>query len=117
TIALVCNEEVMLIHAYISSLKGEVLRGDDNKTLIYQAVKIEMGSVRTKKDWVTGSVAVLVAVMLMVGIYIEKNRADAYSYRVAEVSTGYHYSVMEGMSILHSYSIQQKNGDWTIEVR
>ena len=29
TIALVCNEEVMLIHAYISSLKGEVLRGDD----------------------------------------------------------------------------------------
>jgi len=29
TIALVCNEEVMLIHAYISALKGEVLRGDD----------------------------------------------------------------------------------------
>jgi len=31
TIALVCNEEVMLIHAYISALKGEVLRGDDKK--------------------------------------------------------------------------------------
>jgi len=32
TIALVCNEEVMLIHAYISSLKGEVLRGDDKNS-------------------------------------------------------------------------------------
>jgi len=35
TIALVCNEEVMLIHAYISALKGEVLRGDDKVRFIF----------------------------------------------------------------------------------
>jgi len=40
TIALVCNEEVMLIHAYISSLKGEVLRGDDKSWPPYRPIEV-----------------------------------------------------------------------------